>query len=376
MVILRTINLLFIITAALLLSGSLVGQSSSRNGQSATPAVISSNGHEAGTDSPRENIVIPPTSNRVTAGEVVTIIESQSANSGHDMDQEWLTVALAMGFQATIHPQTALDDMALLDTTDVLIVSSGVIDIPTPRRAMILSYLKTGKPLYLQNEYLCDYSSNRLFAELVDSLGGNVTLNGTVSGDLDPMNVLGTLATTPNPVDSLSYFWYGCHGTGDSTTVVPFLEHMGNHYGFVFTPPDPGHGIIITTSDQDWVRNPDGYATAPMLQENILHYLNEGGSVGIIGSAGTPIDGFELQQNYPNPFNPGTTIEFTLPNADFVTLKVYNVVGQEIATLVSGKLPAGIHRYTWNAGNLASGVYLYRVEAGGYSLVRKAMLMK
>ena len=113
-----------------------------------------------------------------------------------------------------------------------------------------------------------------------------------------------------------------------------------------------------------------------MLQENILHYLNEGGSVGIIGSAGTPIDGFELQQNYPNPFNPGTTIEFTLPNADFVTLKVYNVVGQEIATLVSGKLPAGIHRYTWNAGNLASGVYLYRVEAGGYSLVRKAMLMK
>lgn len=372
----RTMYFSYIIIAALLLSGALVGQSSSRAGQFATPAVIQGNDPASRIDSQQEDGAISLTGNRVTTGEVVTIIESQSVNPSHNMDQQWRLRALDMGFQATIHPQTALEDAALLDTTDILIVAAGTIDIPLPRRAMILDFLRTGKPLYLQSEYLCDFSTNLLFAELVDSLGGSITLDGTTSGDLNPMTVSGTLSTTPNPVASLSYYWYGCYGTGDGVTVVPFLEYMGNHYGFIFTPPDPGHGIIITTSDQDWVRNPDGLAAATMLQENILHYLAEGGSVGIIGSAGTPLDGFTLAQNYPNPFNPGTTIEFSLPNANFVTLKVYNVVGQEIATLVSGKLPAGIHRYTWNAGDLASGVYLYRIDAGGYSLVRKAMLMK
>lgn len=372
----RTMYFSFIIIAALLLSGALVGQSSAREGQFTTPAVIQANDHETQTDAPQEVMTVPAAGNRVAAGEVVTIIESQSANSGHDMDQQWLARAQTMGLQATIHPQTALDDAALLDTTDILIVASGVIDIPLPRRAMILEFLRTGKPLYLQNEYLCDYSTNLLFAELVDSLGGSITLDGTAPGDLIPMAVSGTLSTTPNPVASLSYFWYGCHGTADGVTVVPFLEHMGNHYGFVFTPPDPAHGIIITTSDQDWVRNTNGLATATMLQENILHYLAEAVSVGIIGTAGTPVDGFALQQNYPNPFNPGTTIEFSLPRANYVTLKIYNVTGAEVATLVSEQLPAGDHRYAWNAAGLASGMYLYRVEAGGYALVRKAMLLK
>lgn len=74
------------------------------------------------------------------------------------------------------------------------------------------------------------------------------------------------------------------------------------------------------------------------------------------------VSGFILEQNYPNPFNPTTTIEFFLPRADVVTLKIFNILGEEIETLISKKLPAGKHKYQWDASRIPSGVYLYRLS--------------
>jgi Zn-dependent metalloprotease len=85
---------------------------------------------------------------------------------------------------------------------------------------------------------------------------------------------------------------------------------------------------------------------------------------------------YALKQNYPNPFNPTTTIEFSLPNTEFVTLKVYNLLGEEVATLLSASLHSGSYKYEWDASQLASGVYLYKLEAGDYTEVRKMILMK
>jgi hypothetical protein len=85
---------------------------------------------------------------------------------------------------------------------------------------------------------------------------------------------------------------------------------------------------------------------------------------------------YELKQNYPNPFNPTTNIEFSLPKSEFVTLKVYSILGEEVATLVSEKLTAGSYKYDWDASGLASGVYLYRIQAGNNVKVRKMILMK
>jgi L-ascorbate metabolism protein UlaG (beta-lactamase superfamily) len=73
--------------------------------------------------------------------------------------------------------------------------------------------------------------------------------------------------------------------------------------------------------------------------------------------------GFTLGRNYPNPFNPSTTIEFSLPRSGFVTLKIYDLLGREKATLISGHLGAGTHRALWNAGNAVSGIYFYRLKA-------------
>jgi hypothetical protein len=88
------------------------------------------------------------------------------------------------------------------------------------------------------------------------------------------------------------------------------------------------------------------------------------------------LQSYRLKQNYPNPFNPSTTIEFTIPQYGFVSLKIYNLLGEEVVTLLSASLLSGSYKYEWNASGLASGLYLCRLEAGDYVGVRKMILMK
>jgi hypothetical protein len=89
-----------------------------------------------------------------------------------------------------------------------------------------------------------------------------------------------------------------------------------------------------------------------------------------------PAQTFILSQNYPNPFNPTTIIEFTLPKSGEVTLKIYNNLGEAVSTLISATLPLGSYQYEWDASNVASGVYLYRLEVGNFIQTRKMILMK
>lgn len=83
-----------------------------------------------------------------------------------------------------------------------------------------------------------------------------------------------------------------------------------------------------------------------------------------------------LLQNYPNPFNPGTNISFALEKSSNVMLTVYNILGQQVATVVNGFMKAGNYTYRFDAGKLASGVYFYRIEAGEFVSVKKMILLK
>jgi hypothetical protein len=85
---------------------------------------------------------------------------------------------------------------------------------------------------------------------------------------------------------------------------------------------------------------------------------------------------YALHQNFPNPFNPGTSITFDLVDNGFVSLRVYNLLGQEVASLVNGTMDAGRHIVNFQADNLPSGLYLYRLETNGFSAQKKMVLMK
>jgi hypothetical protein len=87
-------------------------------------------------------------------------------------------------------------------------------------------------------------------------------------------------------------------------------------------------------------------------------------------------ENFSLKQNYPNPFNPTTTIEYSIPEGKVVTLKVYNSLGQEVQTLVNSYQNAGTHEIDFDASDLSSGIYYYRMEAGNFKQVRKMLLIR
>jgi Protein of unknown function (DUF1566)/Secretion system C-terminal sorting domain len=95
-----------------------------------------------------------------------------------------------------------------------------------------------------------------------------------------------------------------------------------------------------------------------------------------IGDSKSLPSNFHLEQNYPNPFNPGTVINFSLPKSGDVSLKIYNELGEQVATVVNSNLSAGNHHYQWDASNYASGIYFYTLRTASFSETKKMMLVK
>ena len=85
---------------------------------------------------------------------------------------------------------------------------------------------------------------------------------------------------------------------------------------------------------------------------------------------------FNLNQNYPNPFNPSTSISFTIPDRNFVTLKIYNILGKEVYSLINKEYPAGTYEYKFDASDLSGGVYFYKLTAGDFTASKSMMLIK
>lgn len=126
--------------------------------------------------------------------------------------------------------------------------------------------------------------------------------------------------------------------------------------------PDSLKNLITLKIDEDG----DGIPDPTLLISSVKEYAIAGGIPQEYG----------LTQNYPNPFNPSTIIEYSIPAAGSVDLKVYDILGREVAVLVNGIKNAGTYRVTFDAGKLSSGIYFYRVTSGDYSDVKKMILLK
>jgi hypothetical protein len=183
------------------------------------------------------------------------------------------------------------------------------------------------------------------------------TTNSNAAAVLPDFRVTGTLPTDyiypdwPIPINlaysNASLLTHGTDGlpVGDlnwfPTQKATFLQHQAAYYAAIQTALD--NGTLVSTAVNDPIYVP-----------------------------GT----FQLQQNYPNPFNPSTEIKYSVPEKSTVSLKVYNVLGQEVASLFQGERQAGEYSVNFNASQLASGVYFYRLEAGAFSITKKMILMK
>jgi hypothetical protein len=110
--------------------------------------------------------------------------------------------------------------------------------------------------------------------------------------------------------------------------------------------------------------------------ETLVNKEKPSGSDEVEVITSTIPDEYSLSQNYPNPFNPSTKISWQLPVASWQTLKIYDVFGNEVATLVDEYKPVGTYEVEWNAGNFPSGVYFYQLRADNYIETKKMILLK
>jgi hypothetical protein len=146
-----------------------------------------------------------------------------------------------------------------------------------------------------------------------------------------------------------------------------------------------------TTKNKTWTTTIDAGWNAANCEVGVFAYYSVGGVLNSgspvlqttketvitsVGNSGEILDGFSLSQNYPNPFNPVTNIKFTVPQNGHVTLKVYDMVGNEVETICDSYLQKGAYNGGFDGTNLASGVYFYRLTTGEYTDTKKMTLVK
>ncbi len=188
-------------------------------------------------------------------------------------------------------------------------------------------------------------------------------------------------------------------GLPAATSVKGITSYGNTLYGYVYSPFE-GHIYMSDDAGTSWKEAASDFPTKVTTTLNDFITASPSGlycylyglsilAPGLTGtymaqinttdvkdlSSNVPAD-FTLKQNYPNPFNPSTSIEFTIPESSQVLLKVYDASGREVAGLINKNMSAGNYRYDFNALNLASGVYFYRLTAGGMTQTKKMMLLR
>ena len=134
--------------------------------------------------------------------------------------------------------------------------------------------------------------------------------------------------------------------------------------------PNPAFALIEFT-----ILDTSGVILGTIGSIALVDYLTYGPVVGVEHIAGLPQE-YHLGQNYPNPFNPSTNIEYSIPSESFVELKVYDVLGREVASLVNEQQPAGVYRADFKADNLPSGIYFYKLQSKNFVETKKMLLLK
>jgi ligand-binding sensor domain-containing protein len=195
--------------------------------------------------------------------------------------------------------------------------------------------------------------------------------------------VAGTYYHGVHKLNGFSSFWTPIGLTGKSS-----LSMITNEKGDVFLGRSNGD-VLKYMGDTNWVSIGTGIPSTYVwcLALDSLDYMYAGTENGLVYRSNNTVTEvfnnfpnelkyFSLQQNYPNPFNPVTTIVYKIPQTQFVTLKVYDILGREVATLVNEEKPAGSYEMQFTANGLTSGIYFYHLKTVNYSETKKMIFLK
>ncbi|NWF50351.1 MAG: DUF4397 domain-containing protein [Ignavibacteriaceae bacterium] len=204
-------------------------------------------------------------------------------------------------------------------------------------------------------------------APSVNIVGAGFLLNGVSYGDISGYTfarpVLNRVVVfIPSPFTLVGVYNADLTGLGGSTAVVfasGFVNPAGNQNGAAF-------GLFAALPNGTVVQLPQ---VSPAEASDIANKILAENNVA-------KLEDFNLSQNYPNPFNPSTRINYSIPQNSFVSLKVYDVLGNEVANLVDEQQSAGKYEVIFDGSNLASGIYLYTIKAGDFTSTKKLVLMK
>ncbi|MBI2429539.1 MAG: T9SS type A sorting domain-containing protein [Ignavibacteriales bacterium] len=217
-----------------------------------------------------------------------------------------------------------------------------------------------------------DFFNNYLKADFAGDESGNYTINGKSGSFLEGVTFSygDTIQGSPYVENFPDYF----NAFGGSSVVAAYGNSLGAATAFTGTfagGSAPGAVVLIGVPFETIHTKPNRDA----LMTKVLNYFGVATSV-IDRNDGTIPEKFSLEQNYPNPFNPTTEIRYQISEVSMVTLKVYDMLGKELTTLVDEELTPGTYRVQWNAHGIASGIYFYRLTAKDFSATKKLMLMK
>jgi len=216
--------------------------------------------------------------------------------------------------------------------------------------------------------------------DILEHISNASYINGTMHwADSDGVHAsAGTATAWKNPSQ---YHMYSIEWDADS--IKWFLDGKkyfgGNITNNIYSTEElhmPMFIILNLAVGGSWPGNPNG--TTPFPDTMFVDYVRVYQLVtGIVSDGGVHIpDHFVLSQNYPNPFNPSTTILFNLPSKSFVSLKIFDLIGREVATIVAEEMQAGNYTRQWNAKNIPSGVYFYRLQTRSYTETKKLVLLR
>ncbi|HMQ70319.1 MAG TPA: T9SS type A sorting domain-containing protein [Ignavibacteria bacterium] len=235
------------------------------------------------------------------------------------------------------------------------------------------------------SQYTCSYLS------AFDQSNGSMhtTLFGGMSlyyyNEITQMQEYDSLVPFINDITTITKNNSGVSEERISTTKLPAL--LGTNAKFILDGSVPQFGNKVIKLDELPGRTFAGYIyggirallpnnTPSFPSDYILKVYITPKTVNINHVGTTVPEKFELYQNYPNPFNPVTNLEFGIPEFGFVTLKIYNVLGNYAATLVNENLSPGSYKVQWDGSNFSSGVYYYKLESNSYSSTKKMFLLK